>query len=131
MLRLAAAQQYQSFFEGEIALRKLGLYPPFCDLCALGITGEREEGVREGAALALRLLRETAAEAFADLPLRVLGPSEFAVYRMNGKYRRKLLLKCRNNVRFREFLRQVLAAFEQQRRDKGVHIFADMYYDSF
>lgn len=131
VLRLAAAQQYQSFFEGEITLRRLGLYPPFCDLCALGITGEGEEGVREGAALALRLLRETAAAAFADLPLRVLGPSEFAVYRMNGKYRRKLLLKCRNNVRFREFLRQVLAAFEQQRRDKGVHIFADMYYDSF
>ena len=30
VLNLAAAQDYDAFFEQEIAYRKLGLYPPFC-----------------------------------------------------------------------------------------------------
>ena len=32
VLNLAAAQDYDAFFEQEIAYRKLGLYPPFCGL---------------------------------------------------------------------------------------------------
>ena len=36
VLNLAAAQDYDAFFEQEIAYRKLGLYPPFCGLCDVG-----------------------------------------------------------------------------------------------
>ena len=39
VLNLAAAQDYDAFFEQEIAYRKLGLYPPFCGLCVVGFAG--------------------------------------------------------------------------------------------
>ena len=38
VLNLAAAQDYDAFFEQEIAYRKLGLYPPFCGLCVVGLS---------------------------------------------------------------------------------------------
>ncbi len=41
VLNLAAAQDYDAFFEQEIAYRKLGLYPPFCGLCVVGFAGQR------------------------------------------------------------------------------------------
>ena len=42
VLNLAAAQDYDAFFEQEIAYRKLGLYPPFCGLCVIGFAGAKE-----------------------------------------------------------------------------------------
>ena len=42
VLNLAAAQDYDAFFEQEIAYRKLGLYPPFCGLCVVGFSGPRK-----------------------------------------------------------------------------------------
>ena len=41
VLNLAAAQDYDAFFEQEIAYRKLGLYPPFCGLCVIGFAAQR------------------------------------------------------------------------------------------
>ena len=41
VLNLAAAQDYDAFFEQEIAYRKLGLYPPFCGLCVVGFSGPK------------------------------------------------------------------------------------------
>ena len=50
VLNLAAAQDYDAFFEQEIAYRKLGLYPPFCGLCVVGFSGLKESEVARAAA---------------------------------------------------------------------------------
>ena len=50
VLNLAAAQDYDAFFEQEIAYRKLGLYPPFCGLCVIGFAGAKEIEVARAAA---------------------------------------------------------------------------------
>ena len=42
VLNLAAAQDYDAFFEQEIAYRRLGLYPPFCGICVIGFAGGKE-----------------------------------------------------------------------------------------
>ena len=50
VLNLAAAQDYDAFFEQEIAYRKLGLYPPFCGLCVVGFAGPKESEVARASA---------------------------------------------------------------------------------
>ena len=50
VLTLAAAQDYDAFYEQEIAYRKLGLYPPFCGLCVIGFAGAKENEVARAAA---------------------------------------------------------------------------------
>ena len=74
VLNLAAAQDYDAFFEQEIAYRRLGLYPPFCGLCVIGFAGGKEIEVARAAARFSALLGQQAAKQ-PDLPLRVLGPT--------------------------------------------------------
>ena len=75
VLNLAAAQDYDAFFEQEIAYRKLGLYPPFCGLCVVGFAGPKEIEVARAAARFAALLGQQAAKQ-PDLPLRPLcGPA--------------------------------------------------------
>ena len=100
-------------------------------MCALGVTSPDEEAAKAASQQLSAILGRIAAQSYPDLPLRVLGPSDFALYKMGGKYRRKLILKCRNNARTRALLRQVLAAFEEQKQKKKVTVFVDMYYDNF
>ena len=41
VIALAAAQDYDSFYEEEIESRRLHLYPPFCDMAGIGFSGQR------------------------------------------------------------------------------------------
>ena len=59
VLNLAAAQDYDAFFEQEIAYRRLGLYPPFCGLCVIGFAGGKEIEVARAAARFSALLGPT------------------------------------------------------------------------
>ena len=62
VLTLAAAQDYDAFYEQEIAYRKLGLYPPFCGLCVIGFAGAKENEVARAAARFSALLGQQAAQ---------------------------------------------------------------------
>ena len=104
VLNLAAAQDYDAFFEQEIAYRKLGLYPPFCGLCVVGFAGPKESEVARASARFAALLGRQAAKQ-PDLPLRVLGPTPGSIEKINDSYRYKLTVKCRNDRRFRNLIR--------------------------
>ena len=90
VLNLAAAQDYDAFFEQEIAYRRLGLYPPFCGLCVIGFAGGKEIEVARAAARFSALLGQQAARQ-PDLPLRVLGPTPGNIEKINDTYRRETL----------------------------------------
>ena len=113
VLNLAAAQDYDAFFEQEIAYRKLGLYPPFCGLCVVGFSGLKESEVARAAARFAALLGRQAAKQ-PELPLRVLGPTPGNIEKINGNYRYKLTVKCRNDRRFRDLMRETLGLYEQK-----------------
>ena len=87
VLNLAAAQDYDAFFEQEIAYRRLGLYPPFCGLCVIGFAGGKEIEVARAAARFSALLGQQAAKQ-PDLPLRVLGPTPGNIEKINDTYPR-------------------------------------------
>jgi primosomal protein N' (replication factor Y) len=131
VIELASSQQYPRFFDTEIKTRKLGLYPPFCDLAAIGVSGPEEEKVKQAARQLSTILQQLAKEEYAGLPLRILGPSEFVLYRLGGRYRRKLLLKCRNNARTRAYIREALERYWKEEKSGKLQVFVDMYYDSY
>ena len=114
VLNLAAAQDYDAFFEQEIAYRRLGLYPPFCGLCVIGFAGGKEIEVARAAARFSALLGQQAARQ-PDLPLRVLGPTPGNIEKINDTYRYKLTIKCRNDRRFRDLVRETLGLYEQEK----------------
>ena len=128
VLNLAAAQDYDAFFEQEIAYRKLGLYPPFCGLCVVGFAGPKEIEVARAAARFAALLGQQAAKQ-PDLPLRVLGPTPGNIEKINEAYRYKLTVKCRNDRRFRDLMRATLGLYEQEKLPSKATVVVDLHSD--
>ena len=128
VLNLAAAQDYDAFFEQEIAYRKLGLYPPFCGLCVIGFAGAKEIEVARAAARFAALLGQQAAKQ-PDLPLRVLGPTPGSIEKINDTYRYHLPIKCRNDRRFRDLVRSTLERYEQEKLPSKATVAVDLHSD--
>ena len=128
VLNLAAAQDYDAFFEQEIAYRKLGLYPPFCGLCVIGFAGAKEIEVARAAARFSALLGQLAAKQ-PDIPLRVLGPTPGSIEKINDTYRYKLTVKCRNDRRFRDLVRGTLELYEKEKLPSKATVVVDLHSD--
>ena len=128
VLNLAAAQDYDAFFEQEIAYRKLGLYPPFCGLCVVGFAGPKESEVARASARFAALLGRQAAKQ-PDLPLRVLGPTPGSIEKINDSYRYKLTVKCRNDRRFRDLIRETLTLYEREKLPGKATVVVNLHSD--
>lgn len=129
ILDQAARQDYDSFFAEEIKGRKLGLYPPFCDISMVGFVSEQQKAVKEAAFRFGALFAQLAKEEFSDLPLRVLQPCEPSIEKIAGKHRYKLLIKCRQGKRFSQLMWKALRQYDSDKRNKEVHISVDMNYN--
>lgn len=127
VFELAARQDYEQFYLREIETRKLMIYPPFCQLCGVGFSGVSEQETARTAQDFVRVFTETARVDYPALPMRVLGPTPNAVARVAGKYRYKVMIKCKNTGDFRRLLARVL--IELGRKSKDIAISADMYFD--
>ena len=126
IISLAARQDYDAFYEAEIGVRKAMLYPPFASICMIGFVGENARLTQNAAFTFTKKMTELASKEYSDLPLRVLGPSQAAVFKVSNKYRYKLILKCRNNTRFREMLGRMLTEFSAVRDFSTVTVYADI-----
>ncbi len=129
ILQLAAKQDYKTFYNQEIAFRKLNLYPPFCGVCMVLFTGSKEQAVLQAAVKFSEILAKTAAFR-PDLPLRVLGPAPLNIAMVNHSYRYKLTIKCKPNKEFRELMRQVLEQYAKQGLPAKATVVLDMHSDA-
>ena len=126
VIDMAAQQDYKPFYQNEIILRKAMLYPPFADICMVGFVGDSDDKTADAAAAFLELLKQHTGETFADLPVKALGPSPAAVKKVSGRYRYKLILKCRNNARFRQMMHLLLCEFGGLPAYKDIICYADL-----
>ena len=107
-IRLACLQDYEKFYEGEIAIRRELSYPPFCDLVQLSLISEDERALSEyGKKLSASILDKLSGE-YAHLPFTVFGPFEAQVYKVNEKYRLRMVVKCKLNRESRGFFHKLL-----------------------
>lgn len=129
VLSLAAQQSYERFYQEEIQLRRTLILPPFCDICTIGLSSVMESGVQKAAETLLQMLRDKVRAEQVTFPLRVLGPVPCAYGRINGKYRWRLLLKCKNTADLRRFVSELLVAAGGYRDFAKVTLYADMNGD--
>ena len=127
---LAAKQDYDSFYQNEILLRKAMLYPPFSDICMVGFVDENDVKTRRGAEHFTQLLIDKARQEYSKIPLRVLGASRASINRINNKYRYKCVLKFRNCADFRKMMSQLLIEFGKDKTYAGVTAYVDINPDS-
>ncbi len=116
VIRLACLQDYEKFYEGEIALRRELSYPPFCDIVNLTLISEDEEELlRESKHLSDTLLSKLSGE-LGKLPFIVFGPFEAQVYKINEKYRMRMVVKCKLNKQSRGLFHELLCEFSTSRK---------------
>ncbi|MBQ8058085.1 MAG: primosomal protein N' [Ruminococcus sp.] len=127
IISLASQQNYDAFYEDEIKIRKAMLYPPFAQMCLIGFVCENSVKVSSACAQFMRLLTEKLNSSYNDIPIRVLGPSPASIPKVNNKYRYKIILKCRNDARFREMLSLALTEFSKLKDYTDVTVYADMH----
>ena len=114
-IRLACEQDYDKFYEGEIALRRELSYPPFCDIVTLTLTSEDEQLLfKESKRLSEGIIERLSGE-LGKLPFVVFGPFEAQVYKLNEKYRMRMVVKCKLNARSRALFHELLCEFATSR----------------
>ena len=126
ILRQAAQQDYEAFYQNEIMERKQFFCPPFCDLCMITFRGLQESEVEVAAKLFYRLLRTEAEGRRENIPMKALGISVPYLVRLHGQYRRRIIIKCRNRKGFRELIYRVYQKAIMQKELKGIHISIDI-----
>ena len=108
VIRLACLQDYERFYEGEIAIRRELSYPPFCDMAQLTLTSEDEGELHRYAKEISAFISESLAREYSHLPFTVFGPFEAQVYKLNEKYRLRMVVKCKLNRESRGFFHKLL-----------------------
>ncbi len=129
VLQLAAQQDYDRFYTEEMAVRRALLYPPVCDICVIGFADAQERNVQKAAAQFTELLKDEIRQKNLKLPLRVLGPVPAGYGRLYGKYRMRLLMKCKNTAEMRTFIRGLLERAYKEKLTQLATVYADMNGD--
>jgi primosomal protein N' (replication factor Y) len=130
IIPLAIKQDYTGFYREELSLRKLGTFPPFCDICTIGLSAIDESLVQKGCNNVMGIIKAKAKHLDHSVPMIVNPPIKFTHERIDGKFRYKITIKCKNNTPFRNFIRSVLEDFYKHDIPE-LHIFVDINGDVY
>ena len=127
VIRLAAKQDYEGFYDLEIRLRQMQQVPPFGDLLTVTFTGQEETAVLRGAAkFRDSLLSCLKQPGYAGEHCTVLGPAPCAVPKINYHFRYRLTLRATLTKPLRALVAHLLRQFSQDKLNRGVSAFADV-----
>ncbi len=127
VITLAAKQDYDSFYNLEIGLRKQLQSPPFGDFAVITLTGQEEARVLHGAAKLKASLQNLLQQPeYREEHCTVLGPATCPVPKINYNYRYRLTLRCKMTKHLRLLLAHLLRQFSQDRENRGVSAFIDI-----
>ena len=129
ILNLAANQDYKSFFEEEIALRRALVYPPFCDLCVIGLSSLVDKEVEKASNEFISMMKHEISVNNINIPLRVLGPSKCTLGKINNKFRYRIIIKCKNSQQFRSMISILLIKASKNKCFSNTSIYADINGD--
>ena len=125
IIQLAARQDYDSFYELEIGLRRVQDLPPFGDQILVAFQGEQEQQVLLGAMKFRDSLLELQ-RSWALGPLTVLGPAPSPVPKVNYRYRYRLTVLGKMTKELRSGLSYLLRSFGKDSKMRGVTAFIDV-----
>ena len=126
VIRCAARQDYDAFYESEIRMRRLRRYPPFADIFTVTVSGTEEGRVLRAAVSVRETLRQLCRrpELAAGEP-EVLGPAPAPVVKVNNRFRYRCTLVGKNDKATREMLAWLQKDFAKDSANRGMNLFVD------
>ncbi len=108
LIRLAANQDYDAFYNDEILTRKMTVYPPYCDIVSVYVQSESQSSSFDLANKIFANIKGLIENKYKDIKLIILGPSATFMPKVNNKYRYRLIIKVKNSKAFRDMLREAI-----------------------
>ncbi len=112
-IQLACAQDFDAFYNEEIRLRQALRFPPFCDIALVTLSSENEKELLKISTRFSKTLSELISKEYSELPLITYGPFEAPVYKVENRYRMRMVIKCRLNKRSRSMFSRMLREFSR------------------
>ncbi len=126
VLKLAAEQDYEGFYDLEISLRRQLNVPPFGDLTQITFSGVYEDQVLRGAVKFRDSLGHCLEASGGERDWSLLGPAPCPVPKINYNFRYRVTLRCRMDREKRQLIAHLLRQFSQDKENRGVFAFADV-----
>ena len=127
IIKLAANQDYDGFYDLEINLRRVQNAPPFGDFGLITFMGQEETAVLRGAAKFRDSLNACLKQSgYRQEVCTVLGPAPCPVPKINYNFRYRLTLHCRMTKNLRLLLAHLLREFQKDTANRNVSAFIDI-----
>lgn len=120
VLKEAAAQDYEAFYERELGFRRAMRYPPVSALVRLIVTDREPSRARAWAEAVATALRESGGEK-----LMLTGPGPAPVERIRGLYREQILVRSSGRRRLVQAVSGALARIEGEVPRRALHVDVD------
>ena len=118
VIQLACRQDYKAFFKHEIETRRLLSYPPYCDIVLLTLSGISESAVLKDSKMLSDMIREKIGGDFRGVPIVCYGPFEAPVYKLDNKYRIRIVIKTKLNKLSREMFAEIYKTFGKRKKNE-------------
>lgn len=122
VIRFAAAQDYDSFYCGEIELRRILNLPPFSELYSIMVSGIDEARVLR----CCSELKEALTKSVTTEGVQILGPASAHILKVNNRYRYRVYLRCPPSKEARALVAAAIKRYSSDKRFKGVSVFGDI-----
>ena len=126
IIQLAQQQDFESFYNNEIIIRKALVYPPYCDMCVISFSGEKEVKVLNCSKAFLSSLQSLLENKYNNQKVIILGPLPARISKISNKYRYRIIIKCKNNIHFRKMISELLIAYGKDKNFADVSVNADI-----
>lgn len=117
-------QDYKSFYNVEIGLRKQLKYPPFCDIIVIGISGNKEQKVIE---LAEKLHNYYKQRVINEkIGILLYKPLPAPIDKIKNNYRWRMIIKCLYNEEVNNLINEGLEQIYNLNKSQNVRIVVDV-----
>ncbi len=106
LIKQAVKQDYDAFFSNEILMRKMTVYPPYCDIVQIGVQSSDRNAAQDTAQKIFANIKNLVKEQYSDIKLIILGPTAAAMPKISNNYRFRLIIKTKNSKKLRDMLRE-------------------------
>ena len=116
-IECAKNQEYEMFYNTEIAMRKQLKYPPFCDIIIIGVSAEKEQAALKITNQIHNYLKNRVIQENLGIILYKGMPAP--IDKINNKYRFRIIIKCKYDDNIIEVLNDMQKLYNETKEGKN------------
>ncbi|NGP45053.1 primosomal protein N', partial [Bacillaceae bacterium SIJ1] len=120
-IELSALNDYEAFYQKEMAFRKRGQYPPFYYLALVSVAHEEQMTCLEEVEKMARYLRKSLSDQAV-----ILGPVASPIPRIKDRFRYQCMIKYKNEPALLPAMRKLIEQYAEQIQKKEMQVAIDM-----